>query len=43
VFQLHPPESQYINFHPFALHLWRHSDHPILMPPSIFVGPRRIK
>jgi hypothetical protein len=43
VFQLHPPKSLYINFHPYALHLWRNSDYQIPLPPSIFVGPRRIK
>ena len=23
VIQLHPPKSQYVNHHPFCLHLWR--------------------
>jgi hypothetical protein len=38
VFQLHPPESEYINFHPYALHLWRNVDRPVPKPPSAFVG-----
>jgi hypothetical protein len=41
VFQLHPPESEYINFHPYALHMWRHTAIPCPKPPSIFVGPAK--
>lgn len=33
VMQLHPPKSQYINCHPFTLHLWRPRDLTIPMPP----------
>jgi hypothetical protein len=38
VMQLHPPESQYVNNHPFCLHLWRPVDVQIPQPPSILVG-----
>jgi hypothetical protein len=38
VVQFHPPKSQYINCHPFCLHLWRGVDQPMPMPPSILVG-----
>lgn len=42
VMQLHPPESQYISNHPFALHLW----HPVLveipLPPSCLVGKKEL-
>lgn len=40
VMQLHPPKSQWVNNHPYCLHLWRplaHTDR-IPMPPSIMVG-----
>jgi hypothetical protein len=38
VVQFHPPESEYVNNHPFCLHLWRRIDGPFPMPPSILVG-----
>lgn len=38
VFQLHPPLDQYINNHPYCLHLWRSWDQPVPMPPAEFVG-----
>jgi len=39
VMQLHPRRSQYVNCHPFTLHLWRPRHLPIPTPPSILVGP----
>lgn len=38
VMQLHPPRSEYINCHPYCLHLWRPHNKEILRPPSILVG-----
>jgi hypothetical protein len=38
VLQFHPPKSQYINNHPFCLHLWKHIGHDIELPPSSMVG-----
>ena len=38
VIQYHPPKSQYVNNHPYVLHLWRPVDVKIPMPPIIFVG-----
>ena len=40
VVQFHPPRSQYVNLHPFTLHLWRPIDGHIKLPPSILVGPK---
>ena len=40
VMQLHPPRSQYVNHHPFCLHLWRPIGADIPVPPSFLVGPR---
>jgi len=41
VMQLHPPESDYINNHPYCLHLWRPTgDVEIPTPPSSFVGAK---
>lgn len=37
VMQLHPPRSQYINRHPYCLHLWRPHAGGIPMPPLDFV------
>jgi hypothetical protein len=38
VIQFHPPKSEYVNNHPFCLHLWRPADDHVRMPPSILVG-----
>lgn len=38
-FQLHVPESEHINIHPFCLHIWRPHATPIPMPPAWMVGP----
>lgn len=38
VVQFHPPASEYVNNHPFCLHLWRSIDRTFPMPPSILVG-----
>ena len=37
VMQLHPPESEYINCHPYTLHLWRPQGKIIPRPPVVFV------
>ena len=39
--QYHPPKSEYVNFHPHCLHLWRSATMSIPMPPSLLVGPKR--
>jgi len=41
VMQLHPARSEYVNFHPNVLHLWRPTCATIPVPPSIMVGPIR--
>lgn len=41
VMQLHPPKSDYVNHHPFCLHLWRPLNQTIPLPPSILVGPKK--
>lgn len=38
VIQFHPPQSEYVNNHPFCLHLWMPTKHQLPMPPSILVG-----
>lgn len=40
VVQFHPPRSEYVNCHPFCLHLWKPIGVEIPMPPSILVGPK---
>jgi len=40
VIQYHPPKSEYVNCHPFCLHLWRPIDGQIILPPSYMVGPK---
>lgn len=36
--QFHPARSNYVNCHPFCLHLWRHQTQPVLMPPLRMVA-----
>ena len=38
VMQLHPPQSTWINNHPYCLHLWRPLNAEIPLPPGIAVG-----
>jgi len=38
VVQFHPPEEDYVNNHPFCLHLWRWRGGGFPRPPSILVG-----
>jgi len=38
VLQFHPAKSEYVNRHPYCLHLWRESGKNIQLPPSNFVG-----
>jgi len=38
VMQLHPPRSQYVNNHPYCLHMWRSHRESIPLPPVRMVG-----
>jgi hypothetical protein len=38
VIQYHPPESDYVNVHPYCLHLWRQVGFKFPRPPKILVG-----
>lgn len=42
VFQFHPPKSQYVNQHPYCLHLWRKIGADIELPPSEMVGMKTL-
>ncbi len=37
VVQYHPPKSEYVNIHPYVLHLWRPVDQPVPVPPLVCV------
>jgi hypothetical protein len=41
--QIHPPESDYVDLHPFTLHLWRPQNQQIVLPNPILVGVGRKK
>lgn len=41
VVQYHPPKSEYINNHPFCLHLWRSTVVVMPQPDAFLVGVRR--
>lgn len=38
VIQFHPPKADYINNHPYCLHMWRPIGVELPRPPSIMVG-----
>jgi hypothetical protein len=38
VVQYHPAKSEYVNRHPFVLHLWRPTDQVIPIPQKIMIG-----
>lgn len=38
--QYHPKKSDYVNFHPFCLHLWRIHTDAIPIPPTWMIGPK---
>jgi hypothetical protein len=40
VVQYHPPKSEYVNYAPYCLHLWRPVGVSIPLPPTWMVGPR---
>jgi len=40
VIQYHPSEENYVNHHPYCLHLWRPIDYKIPIPDSILIGPK---
>ena len=42
VVQYHPPKSDYVNYHPFVLHLWKPVGVEMPRPPSGTVGPRSV-
>jgi hypothetical protein len=42
VVQFHPKESQYVNYHPHVLHLWRPIGIGIVVPPAHLVGPSKV-
>ena len=39
--QLHPKKEEYVNNHPFCLHIWKPIKQEIPIPPSIMVGIRK--
>jgi hypothetical protein len=41
VVQFHPSEAEYVNCHPFTLHLWKPLGLPLPIPPASFVGPKK--
>lgn len=43
VIQIHPPKSQYINTHPFVLHLWRPTKTTIPLPPTYMIGLKGVE
>lgn len=42
VMQLHPPKSQWVNNHPYCLHLWKPDSIEIPLPLDIMVGNKAL-
>lgn len=42
VMQLHPPKSQWVNNHPYCLHLWKPDSPEIPLPLQIMVGYKEL-
>ena len=38
--QFHPASSEYVNHHPYCLHLWKPQGITLPIPDSIMVGPK---
>lgn len=38
VIEYHPPKSEYVNNHPFCLHLWKEVGKEFKRPPAILLG-----
>jgi hypothetical protein len=38
--QFHPPKSEYVNHHPYTLHLWKPRYVKVVTPPWWLVGPK---
>jgi hypothetical protein len=38
VIQYHPPKSEYVNRHPYTLHLWRKAGKNLATPPKELIG-----
>lgn len=38
-FQIHPAEDDYVNYHPYCLHIWRPQVEALPTPPYWMVGP----
>lgn len=41
VVQFHPPQSRYVDCHPFVLHMWKPVGVNWPLPPTWMVGPKR--
>lgn len=37
-FQIHPPQSEYVNMHPYCLHIWRKIGFEYPLPPTELIG-----
>jgi hypothetical protein len=40
VVQFHPEEKNYVNHHPYCLHLWKSKTKVFPIPPTFLVGPK---
>lgn len=43
VIQYHPASADYVNHHPFCLHLWKPQGIDLPKPPTYLVGPKGVE
>jgi hypothetical protein len=41
VIQYHPAKEDYVNYHPFCLHLWKPIGKELPKPPTSLIGPKK--
>ena len=41
--EFHPAESEYVNMHPYCLHIWRYQQPGMPMPPAWMVGEKEMQ
>jgi len=40
VIQYHPARNDYVNFHPYTLHMWKPMGVNVPLPPTLLIGPK---
>lgn len=38
--EYHPAEENYVNYHPYCLHIWKPQKQELPLPPTFMIGPK---